>query len=120
MSLRYCENYYKTDILALDKYTLKLILNTLIEKRAVQNNSEFLNRALNDTILTLSKFKARLKEEAPIKRVRVKTLQTVDNLIASEAKACFADSDCTCFFLEYSISFQVVRSFIRRKFFVKC
>ena len=119
MSLRYCETYHKQNIQTLDKYTLKLILNTLIEKRNNKDNSDFLNRALNDTILTLSKLKARLKEEH-IKRVRVKTLQTVDNLIASEAKACFADSDCTCFFLEYSISFQVVRSFIRRKFFVKC
>lgn len=120
MSLRYCETYHKHNILALDKYTLKLILNTLIERRADKDNSDYLNRALNDCILTLSKLHAGLKEDGYIKRVRVKTLQVVDALIASEANHCLADSDCTVFYLEYSMSFQLVRSLIKRKFFVKC
>lgn len=92
----------------------------LIEKRADEDNNEYLNRALNDTILTLSRLKAGLKEEEHTKRVRVKTLQTVDDLIASEASACWADCDCTCQCIEYAISFENVRSLIKRKFFVKC
>jgi hypothetical protein len=120
LSLRYCETYHKHNILALDKYTLKLILNALIEKRAEEDNSDYLNRALNDSILTLSRLNAGLKEDEHIKRVRVKTLKTVDALIASEANHCLADTDCTVFHFEYSMSFELVRSLIKRKFFVKC
>ena len=119
MSLRYCETYHKQNIQGLDKYTLKLILNALIEKRADSDNSDYLNRALNDTILTLSRLSAGLKEEG-VRRVRVSTLKTVDALIGSEANACMADSDCTMYYLQYTFSFENVRSFIKRKFFVKC